>query len=187
MIRRAHVEHHTYPAQTRANTRRLLLLLALLPGASAWAQPASMAGYVADGAPTQTVQTAPAGWVGRKTIDSQRRVGNTDETRGTEAIYTLTFGGFTRACPTADGVADGTFEYSLVSEVRTGPGQTLHRRHSRQLIAQLRGEVGPDARLITVELFGSWSLETREPGVPPSLQTQAVRQTFRPNSGGEPD
>ena len=166
--------------------RLLLFFLVLVPGASAWAQP-SMAGYVVDGAPTQTVQTAPAGWFGRKTVDSQRRASNTDETRGTEAIYTLTFGGFVRGCPTADGVVDGTFEYALTSEVRTVPGQTLHSRYSRQLVAQLRGEVGADARLIKVELFGSWSIETRAPGMPPSLQTQPVRQTFRPAGGGEPD
>jgi hypothetical protein len=165
----------------------LLLLVALAPFASAAAQPAAMTAYVVDGAPTQTVQTAPAGWIGRKTIDSQRRVGNTDETRGTEAIYTLTFGGFVRACPTADGVVDGTFEYTLTSEVRTVPGQTLHSRYSRQLIGSLRGEVGADARLIQVELFGSWSIETRQPGMPSSPQTIPVRQTFRPSGGGEPD
>jgi hypothetical protein len=176
-----------YSAGMRENLCLLLFFLTLVPGASAWAQPASMAGYAADGAPTQTVQTAPAGWVGRKTVDSQRRVGNTDETRGTEAIYTLTFGGFVRACPTADGVVDGTFEYTLTSEVRTVPGQMLQSRYSRQLIAQLRGEVGADARLIKIELFGAWSIETRAPGMPPSLQTQAVRQTFRPAGGGEPD
>jgi hypothetical protein len=166
--------------------RLALLLVALAPVASASAQPAS-AGYALDGAPTQTVQTAPPGWVGRKTIDSQRRVGNTDETRGTEAIYTLTFGGFARACPTADGVVDGTFEYTLTSEVRTVPGQTLNSRYSRQLIAQLRGEVGADARLIKVELFGSWSIETRQSGMPPSIQTIPVRQTFRPSGSGAPD
>ena len=175
-----------YPARMREPLCLLLFFLTLVPGASAWAQP-SMAGYVVDGAPTQTVQTAPAGWFGRKTIDSQRRVSNTDATRGTEAILSLTFGGFVRGCPTADGVVDGTFEYALTSEVRTVPGQTLHSRYSRQLVAQLRGEVGPDARLIKIELFGSWSIETREPGRPPSLQTQPVRQTFRPGSSGEPD
>ena len=180
------VEHHMYPARMRETLCLLLLFLTLVPGARAWAQP-SMAGYVVDGAPTQTVQTAPAGWVGRKTIDSQRRVSNADETRGTEAIYSLTFGGFVRGCPTADGVVDGTFEYALTSEVRTVPGQTLHSRYSRQLVAQLRGEVGPDARLIQIELFGSWSIETRQSGMPPSLQTQPVRQTFRPGSSGEPD
>jgi hypothetical protein len=171
----------------RENLCLWLVFLALAPCARASAQPASMAGYVAAGASTQTVQTAPPGWVGRKTIDSQRRVGNTDETRGTEVTYTLTFGGFTRDCPLADGVVDGTFEYALTSEVKTVPGQALHSRYSRQLVAQLRGEVGPDARLIKIELFGSWSIETREPGMPPSLQTQAVRQTFRPSSSGEPD
>jgi hypothetical protein len=164
-----------------------LLLLALAPCANASAQPASMPGYVVADRSPQQVLTAPPGWVGRKTIDSERRVSNTDETRGTEATYTLTFGGFVRACPTADGVVDGTFEYSLTSEVRTVPGQTLHSRSSRQLVAQLRGEVGADARLIKIELFGSWSIETRAPGIPPSLQTQAVRQTFRPGSSGEPD
>src|SRR5688572_2830030 len=175
-----------YPARMRETLCLLLFFLTLVPGASAWAQP-SMAGYVVDGAPTQTVQTAPAGWFGRKTIDSQRRVSNTEATRGTEAILTLTFGGFVRGCPTADGVVDGTFEYAFTSEVRTVPEQTLHSRYSRQLVAQLRGEVGADARLTTIELFGSWSIETREPGMPPSLQTQPVRQTFRPGSSGEPD
>jgi hypothetical protein len=174
------------PARARKSLRLLLFFL-LVPGARAWAQPGSMAGYAADGAPTQTVQTAPAGWVGRKTIDSQRRVGNTDETRGTEALHTLTFGGFARACPTADGVVDGTFEYSLTSEVRTVPGQTVNSRYSRQLVAQLRGEVGPNARLTKIELVGSWTIETRQSGMSPASQTHAVRQAFLPSPSGEPD
>jgi hypothetical protein len=165
-----------------------LLLLALAPVASVSAQPASLPGYVVASRSPQQVLTAPAGWVGRKTIDSERRVSNSDHTRGTEAVLTLTFGGFARACPTADGVVDGTFEYSLTSEVKTvpEPGQ-LVRRYSRQLVAQLRGEVGENARLKQVEMFGSWSIETRESGTSPSLQTIPVRQTFRPSSSGEPD
>jgi hypothetical protein len=148
-----------------------------------------MAGYVvADGGRSQTVYEAPAGWVGRKTIDNERRVSNSDETRGTQATLTLTFGGFVRACPTADGVVDGHFEYSLTSEVKTlpEPGQ-LVRRYSRHLAATLRGEVGDNARLKQIELFASWSIETREAGTPVSSQTIPVRQTFRPSSSGEPD
>jgi hypothetical protein len=163
-----------------------LLLVALAPCASASAQPASMAGYVVADRPTQTKQPAPPGWVGQKTIDRERRVSNTDATRGTEATYTLTFGGFTRSCPMADGVVDGNFEYALTSEVRTVPGGALQSRHSRHLVAQLRGEVGPDARLIRIELTGSWTIETREAGMPPSMQTVPVRQPVRP-SAGNPD
>jgi hypothetical protein len=146
-----------------------------------------MAGYAA-GRPDQQVLNAPSGWVGRKTIDTERRVSNAADTRGTEANFTLTFGGFVRACPNADGVVDGTFEYSLTSEVKTvpEPGQ-LVRRYSRHLVASLRGEVGDDARLKQIELFGSWSIETREAGADPSVQTIPVRQTFRPSSSGEPD
>jgi hypothetical protein len=167
----------------RGHLRLVLVLLALAPCASASAQPTSMAGYIVavDGR-SQTVHTAPPGWVGRKTIDKERRVSNSEQTRGTEATFTFTFGGFTRSCPTADGVVDGNFEYTLTSEVWTVPGQTLQRRYSRQLIAQLRGEVGPDARLISVELFGAWTIDTRETGMPSSPQTQPVRQTFRPGS-----
>jgi hypothetical protein len=158
-----------------------LLLLALAPVASASAQAPSMAGYRA-GSPTQQVLNAPAGWVGRKTIDTETRVGITDQTRGTEATFTLTFGGFVRACPTADGIADGNFEFGVTAEVKTVAGQSLQRRYSRQLIAQLRAEVDADGRIITVELFGAWTIETREGGGPPSVQTVPVRQSFRPSA-----
>ena len=41
----------------------------------------------------QTVTPAPHGSVGRKTVDTETRTGNTPETDGNSANYVMTFGG----------------------------------------------------------------------------------------------
>jgi len=137
---------------------------------------------------SQSVQNAPAGSVGRKTTDRERRVGKTKDTAGKEVNYVLTFGGFARRCPTAEGIVEGDFEYTLTySEVVSAGGVTQQTHQARRLLARLKGHVGDDARLERVEMEGDFTVEKSGTGVPPSSERRPVRTTFRPGGGGEPD
>ena len=147
---------------------------------------ASPAGYDIDR--SQSVQNAPAGRVGRKTTDRERRVGKEKETAGREVNYVLVFGGFARRCPTAEGIVEGDFEYALTyDEVVTAGGTTQQTHQARRLVARLRGHVGDDARLERVEMEGEFTVERSGSAVPPSSERRPVRTTFRPGTSGEPD
>ncbi len=89
----------------------LALLATASPFTTALAQ--SAAGY--DVERSQSVQTAPPGSVGRKTVDRTHQVGTNEDTLGNERTYVLTFGGFARQCPSSAGYVDGDFEYSIAS------------------------------------------------------------------------
>ena len=136
---------------------------------------------------SQTVQNAPAGHVGRKTTDREHRVGKEKEA-GRVVDYVLVFGGFARRCPTAEGIVEGNFEYTLTyDDVSTSAGATQQSHQARRLIARLRGHVGDDGRLERVEMEGDFTVERSGTGVPPSSERRPVRTTFRPGGGGEPD
>ncbi len=137
---------------------------------------------------SQSVQNAPAGSVGRKATDRERRVGKTKDAAGNEVNYVLTFGGFARRCPTAEGIVEGNFEYTLTyDEVGAAGGVTQQSHQARRLIARLKGHVGDDARLEHVEMEGDFSVDRSGTGVPPSSERRPVRTTFRPGASGEPD
>ncbi len=137
---------------------------------------------------SQSVQDAPAGHVGRKTTDRERRVGKEKETAGRVVNYVLVFGGFARRCPTAEGIVEGNFEYALTyDEVHTTGGTTQQTYQARRLVARLRGHVGDNAKLERVEMEGDFTVERSGTGVAPSSDHRLVRTTFRPGTGGEPD
>jgi hypothetical protein len=147
---------------------------------------ASPAGYDIDR--SQSVQNAPAGRVGRKTTDRERRAGKEKETAGREVNYVLVFGGFARRCPTAEGIVEGDFEYALTyDEVVTAGGTTQQTHQARRLVARLRGHVGDDAKLERVEMEGEFTVERSGSAVPPSSERRPVRTSFRPGTSGEPD
>src|SRR5512138_1589010 len=136
---------------------------------------------------SQSVQNAPGGYVGRKTTDRERRVGKEKQT-GRVVNYELTFGGFARRCPTAEGIVEGDFEYTLnYVEVVAAGGATRETHQARRLIARLKGHVGDDARLERVEMEGDFTVERSATGAAPSSERRPVRTTFRPGSSGEPD
>ena len=162
----------------------------LVPLASALAQgfaPLSAnEGYSAER--SQSVESAPRGSVGRKTTDREHRVGNTEETDGNETTVVFTFGGFARKCPTAEGIVEGTFEYSLVyDEINTDDGESQHNHLGRRLVARLEGHVRDDATLERVELDGQYTAETSGSRFAATQERRPVRATFRPGPGGEPD
>ena len=150
-------------------------------GVSAHAQ--SEGGY--EISKNQTVQVAPAGWVGRKTTDRETRTGNMPETNGNSTTFVLTLGGFARKCPTALGVVAGNFEYSLTSdEVKTTNGET-HRTHfANHFTARLEGHVRDDAMLDYIEIEGDLTRE-RDGASPEHQHVPKLR--FRPGEGGAPD
>lgn len=97
---------------------------------------------------TQTVTNAPFGSVGRKTMDRETRVGNTEGTDGNSFGFVMTIGGFVRKCPDAEGIVPGTFEYSLtVDEVKTGDGGTQRTHYAKSITAKLEGHVRNDATI----------------------------------------
>jgi hypothetical protein len=166
------------------------VVAALMPFTPALAQgftPLSTAeGYAVER--SQSVENAPRGSVGRKTTDREHRVGNREETDGNETTVVFTFGGFVRKCPTAEGIVEGTFEYSLLyDEINTDDGESQHNHVGRRLVAKLKGHVRPDATLERVELDGEYTSETSGTRFAATKQQRPVRTTFRPGSGGEPD
>jgi hypothetical protein len=154
-----------------------LAVLASTYGGTAQAQE-TQAGY--EVSKSQTVQKAPEGYVGRKTTDRETRVGNTPETDGNSTTFVMTLGGFVRRCPTAEGIAAGTYEYSLVSDqVDTDHGETQRSHYVHRMLATLEGHVRDDAKLDHVDLEADFT-EAR-PGAP--TQHQHLRTSFRPGEG----
>ena len=166
-----------------------VLLAVLAPFAAALPQSASAPAPGYDVERSQSVQNAPAGSIGRKTADRERRVGTAEDTLGNEAAYVLTFGGFARRCPTSAGIVRGDFEYSIVYDAtETGDDGVIRREHhARRLVAQLEGHVGDDARLEYVELNGDFTIDRGGTDMQPSSDRRPVRTRFTPGPLGEPD
>ena len=128
-----------------------LALAAAVAGLGAATQAQSQAGY--EVVKSQTVQTAPSGWVGRKTTDRETNTGNTPETDGNSSTFVLTIGGFVRKCPTATGIVAGNFEYSVTGDVvDTDNGETRRTHYANHFTAMLEGHVKDDAMLDYIEI-----------------------------------
>jgi len=131
---------------------------------------------------SQTVTNAPEGSVGRKTTDTETRVGNTKETEGLSRTSVMTIGGFARSCPTAEGIVAGNFEYSLtVDEMKGSAGSTEPTHYVRSALATLTGHVGDDAKIEYVDVEAEF---TR--GVD-GTQKDRVRTRFTPGADGSLD
>ena len=132
----------------------------------------------------QTVTPAPHGSVGRKTVDTESRVGNTPETDGNSANYAMTSGGFVKFCPSAEGIVEGSFEYSIVADiVDTDVVPTVRTHHANRMSARLKGHVGNDAQLEYVD--GDAEFVREQPEAPTARQTFPMR--FTPRRDGQPD
>ena len=93
----------------RSLATALLLAAAAVPAQEAGS--GDDAGYEVE--VTSSLQSAPADSVGRLWTERKTRVGNTEATYGNSSESVFVIGGFTKKCPTAEGIVDGTFEYSL--------------------------------------------------------------------------
>jgi len=164
-----------------------VLLMTTAPFGTALSQAAPTTGY--DVEKSQSVQSAPADSVGRKTTDREHRVGNAEDTLGDEYDYLLTFGGFARRCPTSGGIVSGDFEYTIAYDAaETGDDGAIRREHHvRRLVAQLEGHVGDDARLTYVELTGDFTIERSGTAAAPTSERRHVETRFTPGPAGEPD
>ena len=159
-----------------------LLGTAALLAATADAQTSSQGGY--EITRSQTVTSAPARHVGRKTTDRETRVGNTPETDGNSQTLVMTVGGFVRECPTAEGLVAGNFEYTLTSDaVNTDEGETRRTHDSISLIANLEGHVRDDGIVDYVTIDGD--LARQRAGSPP--ERQHIQRRFRVGAQGQPD
>jgi hypothetical protein len=166
-----------------------VLLATLAPFGTALSQvsPASIPGYDVDR--SQAVQNAPAGSVGRKTTDREHRVGTAEDSLGNEYDYVLTFGGFARRCPTSAGLVRGDFEFSIAYDAtETGDdGEIRREHHVRRVVVQLEGQVGPNARLMYVDMTGDFTIERSGTAVPPTSERRSIQRRFTPGQSGEPD
>jgi hypothetical protein len=164
----------------------LALLAAAAPFAPALAQ--TVDGYEVTRSPP-AVQLAPPGSVGRKTTEHEHRVGTNDDALWNEVDYTLTFGGFAKECPSAAGYADGDFEYTIAYDaVAIGDdGVTRREHHVRRLVATMKGEVDDNAKLVAVELFGTFTINRSGDGIAPENESRSVQRRFTPGPSGEPD
>jgi hypothetical protein len=164
-----------------ALTRRAMgVLLATLAVATAQSQTAPVAPVR-----SQTVQNAPPGWVGRKTTDREHR----EDSLG-QYDYLLTFGGFVRKCPTSGGFVEGNFEFSITYDAAsTGDDGVIRREHhSRRLTVVLEGEVGPDAKLMHVDMTGDFIVDRSGTDVPSTSESREIpSRRFTPGRAGEPD
>ena len=132
----------------------------------------------------QTVTPAPHGSVGRRTVDTETRVGNTPETDGNSATYTMTLGGFVKICPSADGIATGTFEYAIVADIVDTDAVPVERTHyANRMTARLEGQVGNDAMLEYVE--GEAEFVRERSNAPTERRSFPIR--FTPRRDGRPD
>jgi hypothetical protein len=133
---------------------------------------------------SQTVTSAPARHVGRKTTDREARVGNTPQTRGNSSTRVLTVGGFVRECPNAEGVVAGNFEYSVTAdEVDASDSAPRRAHHSVSLVANLEGHVRDDGMVEYVTIDGNFTRQ-REGA---AAERQRVQQRFSVAAHGQPD
>ena len=128
---------------------------------------------------TQTVSTAPAGSVGRKTTDTERRVGSTAETKGLSRTSVMTVGGFANSCPSAEGIVPGNFEYVLnVDEVKSATEQA---HYVRSVVATLEGHVNDAATIDYVDVDAEFTRGTD------GVQKDRIRTRFKPGADGSLD
>jgi hypothetical protein len=129
----------------------------------------------------QTKSPTPADSVGYKTTDYETREGISPETDGNSSKITMTIGGFVKKCPTASGIASGSFEYAFTSDqVNTDEGDTRRVHLAKSIVARLEGRVGDDASIQYIDLEGEF---TRGDGSPP----RQIRTRFSPDQSGQPD
>jgi len=128
---------------------------------------------------TQIVSDVPAGSVGRKTTDTETRVGNTPETKGLSRTSVMTVGGFANSCPSADGIVPGSFEYVLNVDEVTGATERAH--YLRSVVATMAGHVTDEATIEYVDVDAEF---TR--GVD-GTQKDHVRTRFTPGADGSLD
>jgi hypothetical protein len=95
----------------------------------------------------------PSDSVGRKSREWRIEEGSTPNTAGNRTHFTLINGGYAKKCPTADGIVEGDYEFSLVVHQTINDSGTVRTVYNaRRVHATLKGQVGDDAKLQYVDL-----------------------------------
>jgi hypothetical protein len=95
----------------------------------------------------------PSDSVGRKSREWRIEEGSTPNTAGNRTHFTRINGGYAKKCPTADGIVEGDYEFSLVVHQTINDSGTVRTVYNaRRVHATLKGQVGDDAKLQYVEL-----------------------------------
>jgi hypothetical protein len=95
----------------------------------------------------------PPDSVGKKLREWKIEEGSTPNTAGNRTHFTLINGGYAKKCPTADGIVEGDYEFSLVVHQTINDSGTVRTVYNaRRVHATLKGQVGDDAKLQYVDL-----------------------------------
>ena len=131
----------------------------------------------------------PPDSVGRKSREWRIEEGNTPQTAGDRKGFSLINGGYAKKCPTAEGVVEGDYEFSLVVDQTINYSETIRTEyHARSIHATLKGRVGDDAKLQYVDLDASLVIGRGGTNAPTSFAHQRQQVRFVPDrrSGGLP-
>jgi hypothetical protein len=165
----------------------LVLAAAALAAAAAPAATTSENGY--EVTRSQTVVPVPRGKLGRKTIDRESRVGNTEETDGNSSSFTMTLGGFVNKCPVPEGtparfVVAGDFEYSLVADsVNTDVVPTERKHYLKRVTARIKAYVNDDLSISEADFDGEYTADVEGVRTGPAR----IQRRFHIGAGGMPD
>lgn len=174
-------------ARARSAACAAFVAAAVLAAAAALAATTGEGGY--EITRSQTVVPVPHGKIGRKTVDRETRVGNTEDTDGNSYTMTMTLGGFMRRCPAPDDesksfVVTGDFEYSIVvDKVDTDVVPTKREHYEKRVTARIKVFVNDNLSITEGEIVGEYSahLEGVRTGPIP------IRKRFPIRANGTPD
>ena len=124
----------------------------------------------------------PPDSVGTKTREWRVAEGNRLNTAGNRNYFTLVNGGYAKKCPTAEGVVDGDYEFSLVVHQTINDSGTVRTVfYARRIHATMKGQVGDDARLQSVDLDATLGIGRGGTDVPTLFARQRLQVRFIPD------
>jgi len=104
-------------------------------------------------------ENAPPDWVGYKTFETMTRIGKKPHTQGVREVYEMVIAPKARRCPDPEGKVQGTFDWSLVLYRAGGPDDAQGVLYRRHVVAELKGQVGADAKVEYVDFDATIALQ----------------------------
>jgi hypothetical protein len=124
----------------------------------------------------------PPDSVGRKTREWRVEEGNKPNTAGNRTHFTLVNGGYAKKCPTAEGIVEGDYEFSLVVHQTINDSGTFRTVYNaRRIHATLKGQVGDDAKLQYVDLDATLVIGRGGTDLPTLFSRQRQHVRFVPD------
>ncbi len=97
---------------------------------------------------TSSSQAAPAGYEGQTDTTTRIAVGNTPATAGKRVVSSFTLGNQIKICPSADGTAEGTGEFTLTVDSTNAQADGTGVIHiAMHTTAKYKGQVADDGFL----------------------------------------